>query len=69
MFDPANANATGEEEEVERPIEPISDISIDQINSLMFGDLQKRAQQFWIVGAVLLLQLDRLLCDWALNLW
>uniref|UniRef100_A0A0E0KGP4 PIG-P domain-containing protein n=1 Tax=Oryza punctata TaxID=4537 RepID=A0A0E0KGP4_ORYPU len=35
MFDPANANATGEEEEVERPIEPISDISIDQINSLM----------------------------------
>jgi hypothetical protein len=25
-------------EEEERPIEPVSDISIDQINSLMFSD-------------------------------
>uniref|UniRef100_A0A0D9VWR2 PIG-P domain-containing protein n=1 Tax=Leersia perrieri TaxID=77586 RepID=A0A0D9VWR2_9ORYZ len=50
-FDPANANANATEEdaeekgEVERPIEPISDISIDQINNLMFGGPQMRAQQ------------------------
>ncbi|KAF0902655.1 hypothetical protein E2562_018284 [Oryza meyeriana var. granulata] len=48
MFDSANATAMEEEEEVEleRPIEPISDISVDQINSLMFGAPQTRAQEF-----------------------
>ncbi|XP_006650334.1 phosphatidylinositol N-acetylglucosaminyltransferase subunit P-like isoform X1 [Oryza brachyantha] len=41
MVDPADAHAT--KEEIERPIEPISDISVDQINSLMFGAPLTRA--------------------------
>ncbi|XP_037427011.1 phosphatidylinositol N-acetylglucosaminyltransferase subunit P-like [Triticum dicoccoides] len=36
--DAATAQGDEEEEEAERPIEPISDISIHHINNLMFGD-------------------------------